>query len=505
MIRFALLWLYVGGVACYAFKDWYRALCGLILLMAVVEHPDMPKNMLGIQGLNPWNILLLVVLLAWALQRSAERLEWDMPRPVTILFVLYMGLLVFSTVRLFLDPTGLEDQTPGYMVGEYLINTFKWIVPGLLLFTGCRSRDRLVWGTSATLGLYVLLGLLVIRWMPPSAVVTGSELAARSLKVLVREVGYHRVNLSMMLAGASWAILAARPLFKRAVWPVGGFLVMAYAEALTGGRAGYVTWAAVGLVLCMVRWRKYLLLVPATALVVTFAAPGVAERMSQGFTAESSDSSRAVAAQGDADAPDDYTITAGRTFAWSFVIQKIQAGPIVGFGRQAMIRTGLTKYLWTQYQESFPHPHNAYLETLLDNGIIGFALVLPFYLMVLGRSLALFRDSRACELIAVGGITAALVLALLVASFGSQTFYPREGAVGMWCAIGLMWRVSVQRAYATKTAKGMPSDIWLVSAGAIPQGLLVRPISAFRPPVWTASRYSSAPAKSPGLPRVPQL
>jgi hypothetical protein len=37
-------------------------------------------------------------------------------------------------------------------------------------------------------------------------------------------------------------------------------------------------------------------------------------------------------------------------------------------------------------------------------------------------------------------------LALLFAAMGSQTFYPREGAVGMWCAIGLMLRVYVQRA-----------------------------------------------------------
>jgi hypothetical protein len=39
----------------------------------------------------------------------------------------------------------------------------------------------------------------------------------------------------------------------------------------------------------------------------------------------------------------------------------------------------------------------------------------------------------------------ALILALLVAAFGSQTFYPREGAVGMWAAIGLMLRLMVEK------------------------------------------------------------
>ena len=58
---------------------------------------------------------------------------------------------------------------------------------------------------------------------------------------------------------------------------------------------------------------------------------------------------------------------------------------------------------------------------------------------------------------AAGGVCLALVLALLIAAIGSQTFYPREGSVGMWAAIGLMLRMSVQRERATSTAHEMPS------------------------------------------------
>lgn len=36
-------------------------------------------------------------------------------------------------------------------------------------------------------------------------------------------------------------------------------------------------------------------------------------------------------------------------------------------------------------------------------------------------------------------------MALLVAAMGSQTFYPREGALGMWCAIALMFRIYQER------------------------------------------------------------
>lgn len=40
-IRITLLTLLVIGLAVYAWRDWYVSLCGLILLMAVMEHPDM--------------------------------------------------------------------------------------------------------------------------------------------------------------------------------------------------------------------------------------------------------------------------------------------------------------------------------------------------------------------------------------------------------------------------------------------------------------------------------
>jgi hypothetical protein len=56
--------------------------------------------------------------------------------------------------------------------------------------------------------------------------------------------------------------------------------------------------------------------------------------------------------------------------------------------------------------------------------------------------------------VAAGGMTLALVGALLTAGFGSQTFYPREGSVGMWCAIGLLLRVERERSRAL--AEGAP-------------------------------------------------
>lgn len=459
MIRLTLLWLLIAGASVAAMKDWYKGLCVLILLMAVIEHPDVPKSIFGIQGLNPWNILLFIVILAWLSQRGVEGLQWDMPRSVQTLLLLYLVVILVSFGRMIIDREavlsflmlrGSDIPSTGSLVSEHLINSLKWVLPGLLLFDGCRDRTRLRMGLGALLLVYFLLSVQVIKWMPLSEITGGDALSNRSLKILINEIGYHRVNLSMMLAGASWAIFASRELIGgagRSLWMFIASFIVLFGQALTGGRMGYVTWALVGFVLIWGRWRRYLLLAPLAVAGVLLIVPGVQERLSQGFTQDTYRDSKRFEAMGyeRGDGPDVYTVTAGRNIAWPMVIDKIKEAPLFGYGKEAMQRTGIASYLFKTFNENFPHPHNAYLQLLLDNGLLGGVWILLFYRLIVKYSYQLFRDSRRPEFIAAGGCCLALVLALLIASMGSQSFYPREGAVGMWCAIGLMLRVYVQR------------------------------------------------------------
>lgn len=489
MIRLTLLAMYVLGFSAYAFKDWFKSLCALILLMAVIEHPDMPKSILGIPGLNPWNLLLVPVVVAWAKARRAEGLAWDMPKHITVLLLLYLLVVVVGFVRMVMNPGVMDDSVAG-MVSEYLINTVKWVIPCLLLFDGARTRQRMVLGLLSVLGVYFLLGAQVIKWMPLSYALDGESLSSRSLKILTNEVGYHRVNISAMLAGASWAIFATRPL-ALVTWQRAAILAatvsVAYAQALTAGRAGYVTWAAVGFILCSMRWRKYLLAVPVLAIGVAVLAPGVTQRMLEGFTASSRDVNARLEAGRPASldgqqrgGPDAYTITAGRTVIWPYVIDKITDQPLFGYGRQAMVRTGLTQFLLLNLGEAFGHPHNAYLELLFDNGLFGFVLIIPFYVIVVWRSISLFMDTRHPLFTSVGGVSSALVMALLLAGTGSQTFYPREGWLAMWCAIGLMLRVYQER------------ERW--AAASVPDRTLAARVGSTRSR-WAAARSTPAFAR----------
>lgn len=460
MIRYTILSFIVLFVSFYSFKDWYKSACGLVVLTAVLERPDIPRSMLGIPGLNPWNIAFLFVIFGWIINQKREGLKWDFPPGVTATLAFYVSIIIISYLRLIGDYSGVVEyhvlrgfQPPSStsLLSDHIINSIKWIVPGLLLFHGCNSRSRLQFALAAIIITYTLLAIQVIKWMPLSAITAGGEgLADRSLRVLDREIGYHRVDLSMILAGASWAIFSTRSLFKGSLARQLVLLlsfVSLFGQALTGGRAGYGTWVVIGFVLSWLRWRKLLLLLPVVLLTVIVALPSVVERITEGF---SSDEEQKKSPQieyierYDQDV-DFYTVTAGRLLAWPYVIEKIAQAPFLGYGREAMQNIGISSYIFREYRDSFPHPHNAYMQLILDNGIIGALPIFIFYYLIVKYSMRLFRDKSNDLYGALGGMCIATVMSLLVASVGAQSFYPKIGVVGMWCAIGLMLRIYAER------------------------------------------------------------
>ncbi|MBV5330476.1 MAG: hypothetical protein JZU65_23050, partial [Chlorobium sp.] len=129
---------FIAWVSTVAWKDWYKGTCGLILLTAVLERPDMPHSILGIPGFNPWNILLLITVCSWMLHKQREGLHGDMPRGIKSLLILQLLLFTIGLFRVFSDGAGLEEiralQAYGYQyptgVGlwnNYFINTCSWL------------------------------------------------------------------------------------------------------------------------------------------------------------------------------------------------------------------------------------------------------------------------------------------------------------------------------------------------------------------------------------------
>ncbi len=101
MIRITLLTLLIAYLSAYAWKDWFRAACWLVLLMAVFEHPDMPKAIAGVPGLNHWNFLFVNTVLSWGSNRKKEKITWEMPRFINTLLFIYAFFIFISVIRYF--------------------------------------------------------------------------------------------------------------------------------------------------------------------------------------------------------------------------------------------------------------------------------------------------------------------------------------------------------------------------------------------------------------------
>ncbi len=449
-MRVWILLAVVLFLSVYAWKDWYKSLCGLIVLMAVLQHPDMPRMMFDIPGLNPWNILFFTIVIAWRFQRRREEPPSDMPGYIVTLLLLNLGVLVIAFSRLVADLHSLpRDLSTAGAMNDYLFNPVKWAVGGLMLFDGARTRLRFRLGLAAIVTLYFLLSLQVMKTVSPTVLSDGAALSAYTVRRLNLELGYHRNDLSVMLAGASWAILSIHALVSSAKVKAGmlaAALGVLYAQALTGGRGGYLAWCVVGLTFGLLRWRWCLAAAPLIVFITIAFIPAVGERASMGIQRDSQ------TGQEDIDVDE---FTAGRTIIWPAVIDKIWEAPFTGYGAAAMERTGLTA-LWADLEDAeevnVQHPHNAYLEMLLIGGVVGFSVVLAFWGCILATAISLVRDRRSPVFVAAGGSALALVLAQLAGSFSGQSFYPREATFGLWCATGLMLRVSVQRALLDRQA-----------------------------------------------------
>jgi len=437
-IRITALYIFVAILLVYAWKDWFKSLCGLILLMAVIEHEDMPKSILGIQGLNTWNVLFFGIFLAWLASRRREGIVWDMPRHIIVLLLMYLAVVVVGVLRAVLDRSYIQDYPTKSLISEELINTVKWVLPGLLLFDGCRTRRRLIMVLVCLLVMYFLIGTQVVLRLPAGSVLhAGGDID--QTRRACQDIGYGACDMSTFLAGACWGIVATVPLvrskkYKALILAAAG--MVAFGQALTGGRAGYLAWGATGLTLCLLKWRKYLILAPVIVVLLPIVVPGAVDRMLEGFGQTD------VTGQG---MIDDESVTSGRTLMWPYVIDKIGESPLVGYGRLAMNRTGLFALIESEHPGAgAPQPHNMYLETLLDNGVLGSIPILLFWGILVVYAARLFRsNNRVCS--AVGGLALSLMLAQLVAGIGSQHFYPEESTLGAWAGMFLAVRVYVEQ------------------------------------------------------------
>jgi O-antigen ligase len=134
------------------------------------------------------------------------------------------------------------------------------------------------------------------------------------------------------------------------------------------------------------------------------------------------------------------TITAGRTDEiWGPVIPELWKSPIWG--------NGLGAIMWSapMINGTLPqvaHPHNAFLEAILDLGIVGLVVLLAFWFVTWRGFRGLAREERlAPELQGFFEGAAAGLLSFVVAGMAGSSLMPAPEQAFLWLAVGMMYGV----------------------------------------------------------------
>lgn len=458
-MRLYLIYAAIISLCVYAWRDWFIPLCVLVVMTAVMKHADMPRSVFGIQGMNLWNLLLLFILIAWLHQRMNTPVRKPQTtRAMNGALIAYIAVIVIAFFRGFVDLNsirgsneGLPQHSPLGFVSDYLINPLKYVIAAYLLFDGARTRRNMLLALGAVFGQAGLYAIQVIKYIPPRSLLQPDNMALRER--IVRECGLHANDMALVLVMTFWGLFASLVLWKYMKWwwrvaGVLGLMSTFIALALTQSRAGYIAFAGVALVFGIWRWRWLLGAMPIAAIAICLVFPSIPNRLLQGFgiTTASGQQSR------DLD-----TISAGRlTNLYPHVVTEISKSPAIGFGRLAILRTSVYDRILVSEGVVPTHPHNAYLEALLDGGVLGLIGVLYLFLGLPVMALPRFR-SRDPLLIAAMGVGIAAAVTILLMGLSGQTFYPREGIFLVLCSYAIMLRAHIidRELRAMKSSRSM--------------------------------------------------
>jgi O-antigen ligase len=247
-------------------------------------------------------------------------------------------------------------------------------------------------------------------------------------------VGLFANDIGELLAFTFWAALCLAPLLRnrplRWAWLATAGLVLLPFLALKS-RAGFLALSAAALMLAIVRWRRLLLIFPVAAALTLALVPSVAQRVTEGLSGAEVDWN---------------TVSAGRlTNIWPPVLAQIMRSPLLGHGRYGILREQCAAEILEAERTLPTHPHNAYLEALLDTGVVGLALCLTWLALLAAAGRALIRAGGDPLGPATGSVALVAVAAEVSAAIAGSSFFPSQSTVPALVAWGVTLRLYAER------------------------------------------------------------
>lgn len=353
----------------------------LVFMLPISATTIFPHEMLGVTGLNPYNLIFLITLVsflfhaAWTGKFVAylgfPSIWWAYLLPVVV--AAYIGSRHVGEIPDFVLSNELIkfNNASGYL-RDVLIKPMTYLAVSFLIGAALRDGMRSAWLISAFLLsllsfaawvlfyiVYFNLGLDVLASSGAREVLTGTGMHANQIGPMAAIGLLLCIYMLAEKLGGSLKLL---------IWITA--IAAALLLILSFSRGGMLTFL-VGFALFLFQQRKLSVLFVAflaVAATIPFLPDAVYERMSMGL-----DNSSGTVLHDTNDA-----LTAGRVAGvWLPQLPDVMQSPLIG--------KGIDSTLWSEALRDgsisieSANPHNLYLKVLLNTGVLGLILFGVFY------------------------------------------------------------------------------------------------------------------------------
>ncbi|HEX8988341.1 MAG TPA: O-antigen ligase family protein [Rhodocyclaceae bacterium] len=420
-------------VACvFVMLDFRFGVACLVILMPLSASTIFPHSMAGVTGLNPINLLVMVTC-ASMLAHGLPEGGWARfaPRPVIWFYLVPLaaaGLLGMRHAGEIPSDFNIAaliafDSPQGYL-RDILLKPALLVLFALILGAAvARSRRPEGFLLPMMVSVWVMGGLAIAYFHFSGASL--AEASSATDRGFLSPLGLHANDLGRYYAVAYALMLftaAATRDYKLKLALGASIAMLVVALTLTFSRSAFFGFLLVSVVFLLSHRRFGTVLLGAAALaaLVWMAPPAVFERIELGWGEGLN------------------AISAGRVDdIWLPLLPEIWQSPIWGHG--------LASTLWSEATRSgriplVGHPHNAYLATLLDMGIVGLGLMGAYYLHLWNGFRRLSRDATLSAELRGFFTGAAVGLAtFLVAGMSGSSLSPAPEQFYLWFAVGMMY------------------------------------------------------------------
>jgi O-antigen ligase len=421
-----------------AFAIMYDFRIGAVLLIVMLGMGAtnlFPYGLMGIPGLNPLNIVIAATLLSY-LARGQE-LHRLVPRPLLWLYVLpilvagWVGIDNWDEiVPFFFESESVNFSSAWGYFREMAIRPLLTVVVGVLVAAAVARSDKPEKFIVALAISIWIVALVEIGFVLASGV-HWAVLAAASSRRFFEEIGVHNNSLGRLFAVGYGLLLfvwweTRSKGLKAFLFATLG--IAAFAMVLTFSRGAFLGFFLVNAIFLLWKFNaRTVSLALAAGAVCAALAPGYLwSRLMFGFDTGAN------------------AISANRIDGiWLPLLPEIFKSPIWG--------NGIGSTLWAYpnqigAMDPVGHPHNAYLEILLDMGVVGLVLLLAYFwhvwkgLRALGSNAYLSPELRGF----FQGACAAL-LCFLITGWTGSSLRPTQEFAFLWVAIGMMYGVQARK------------------------------------------------------------